>query len=92
MDKKIQATGAKMNYKLSICLPAHRTHLWENFYQSAISAVGDEFSWELIFVGPNDPPVQFSSRKNFKFLKDYGTPTRCAQIATSVAEGELMRR
>ncbi len=79
-----------MNYKLSICLPAHRTHLWEAFYQSAKEAIGNEYSWEMIFVGPNDPPTQFNSRKHFKFLRDYGTPTRCAQMATSIAEGELM--
>lgn len=78
------------NYKLSICLPAHRTHLWEEYYQSAKDSVGDEFSWEMILVGPNDPPETFTDRRNFKFLKDYGTPTRCAQIATSIAEGELM--
>ena len=64
------------NYKLSICLPAHRTHLWEEYYQSAKDSVGDEFSWEMILVGPNDPPETFTDRRNFKFLKDYGTPTR----------------
>ena len=79
-----------MNYKLSICLPAHRTHLWEQFYNSAVESIGDEYSWELIMVGPHDPPSFFKEEKNFKFVKDYGTPTRCAQIATSIAEGELM--
>ncbi len=78
-----------MNYKVSICLPAMRTHLWEMFYNSIIPSVGD-YSWELILVGPNDPPPFFSEKKNFKFLKDYGTPARCGQIATSMAEGELM--
>tara|TARA_R110002124_G_scaffold96211_1_gene240917 strand:- start:578 stop:1354 length:777 start_codon:yes stop_codon:yes gene_type:complete len=78
-----------MNYKVSICLPAIRTNLWENFYNSIIPSV-ENYSWELIMVGPNDPPPFFSSKKNFKFLKDYGSPARCIQIATSLAEGELM--
>jgi hypothetical protein len=78
-----------MNYKISICLPAMRTHLWESFYQSIISSVGSH-SWELIMVGPNNPPPFFSNKKNFKFLKDYGSPARCGQIATALAEGELM--
>jgi hypothetical protein len=77
------------NYKLSICLPAIRTHLWENFYQSIVSSVG-KHSWQLIMVGPNDPPPFFNDKTNFKYIKDYGSPARCGQIATSVAEGELM--
>ena len=57
-----------MNYKLSICLPAHRAHLWENLYNSAIFSVGEEYSWEMVVVGPNDPSPFFASKKNFKFL------------------------
>jgi hypothetical protein len=77
------------NYKLSICLPAIRTHLWENFYQSIVSSVG-EHSWQLIMVGPNDPPPFFNDKTNFKYIKDYGSPSRCGLIAASIAEGELM--
>ena len=78
------------NYKLSICLPAHRTHLWEGLYESIVESVGDEHSWELILVGPNHPPPFFSEKRNFKFFKDYGTPSRCFQISTLLAEGELI--
>ena len=78
-----------MNYKLSICLPAIRTHLWEDFYNSILRSVGD-YSWELIMVGPNAPPRLFSDKDNVKFFKDYGSPARCGQIAVSLAEGELM--
>jgi hypothetical protein len=77
------------HYKLSICLPAHRVNLWQTFYESIESAVGSH-SWELIMVGPNEPSDFFRDKTNFKFLKDYGSPSRCAQIATSLAEGELM--
>ena len=45
-----------MKYDVSICLPAHRTHLWENFYESAIASVGP-YKWEMILVGPNDVGV-----------------------------------
>ena len=78
-----------MNYKLSICLPAFRTHLWEDFYKSIPASIGDKYSWEVVMVGPNDPPPFFDDKKNFKFLKDYGCPSRCAQLATAIAEGEL---
>jgi len=76
-------------YKLSIWLPAFRVHLWEEFYKSINDSIG-EYSWELIIVGPNEPSDFFKDKKNFKFLKDFGSPTRCAQIATMLAEGELM--
>ena len=77
-------------YKLSICLPAHRNHLWEEFYKSTVEAVGKNFSWEMILVGPNEPSEFFNDIEDFKFVKDYGTPSRCAQLATTLAEGELM--
>ena len=41
-------------------------------------------------VGPNDPPPFFENKKHFKFFKDFGSPSRCAQFATSFADGELM--
>jgi hypothetical protein len=76
-------------YKLSICLPAFRVHLWEKYYNSVFSSINNN-SWEMIMVGPNEPPEFFKDKTNFKFFKDYGNPTRCAQIATMLAEGELM--
>jgi len=80
----------KYNYKLSVCLPAHRTHLWERLYRSIKSSVGEKYTWELILVGPNNPPPYFADKRNFKFLRDYGTPARCFQISTLLAEGELI--
>ena len=77
-------------YKLSICLPAYRTKLWKRLYESAESAVGPDYTWEMILVGPNLPPSELYEKRNLKFLRDFGSPARCAQIATVLAEGELM--
>ena len=76
--------------KLSFCLPAMRTHLWESFYNSVCESVTEAYEWELIMVGPNDPPDFFSDVENFTFVKDFGSPSRCGQIATTLAKGELM--
>ncbi len=76
-------------YDLSICMPAHRSHMWEEMYNSVISSIG-EYSWEMILVGPNEPTSFFDDKKNFRFIKDYGHPARCAQIATMFAQGEFM--
>ena len=78
-----------MKYDISICMPAIRTHLWERLYESTKEATGP-YSWEMIMVGPNEPPGSLKSKENFKFFKDFGHPARCAQIATMLAEGELM--
>jgi len=53
------------HYDVSICLPAHRTHLWERLYNSAAEAVGPNYTWELILVGPNEPPPSLLNKKNF---------------------------
>lgn len=58
-----------MQYDLSICLPAHRTHLWERLYDTAAEAVGDDYTWEMVLVGPNEPPESLSQKSNFKFLR-----------------------
>ena len=76
-------------YNISICLPAFRTHLWERLYESAKEACG-AYTWEMIMVGPNEPPAALAKETNFKFYKDYGSPARCAQISTVLAEGEFM--
>ena len=78
-----------MKYDISICMPAHRSHLWQGVYESIQSAVGN-YSWELIAVGPNPPTEFFNDKLNFKFLKDFGTPSRCGQIATMLSEGRLI--
>ena len=70
-------------------MPAHRSTLWENMYKSIAASVSP-YTWELILVGPNYPSVELMQKGNFKFIKDFGSPARCAQIATSLAEGRLM--
>jgi hypothetical protein len=50
----------------------------------------EPYTWELILVGPNDPPPELFEKPNFKFFKDFGTPARSAQIATTLAEGVYM--
>ena len=76
-------------YDVSICLPAHRNHYFQRLYNSISPACG-EYSWELVLVGPNDPPKELLEKSNFKFFKDYGSPARSAQIAVMLAEGTLM--
>lgn len=62
---------------LTILMPGIRTYNWEAVYKSAQLSTNIDF--EMIFVGPTEPP---DTIKPFvKFIKDYGNPSRCAQIA-----------
>lgn len=78
-----------IKYDLAICLPGIRTNFWERLYNTAIESIGP-YSFEMVIVGPYPPPESLSSKSNFKFFKDYGSPTRCGQIATTLTESEFM--
>ncbi len=78
-----------MKYDLSIILPGIRPQNWENLYHSAIESI-KPCSFELIAIGPYDPPESLKGKENFKFFKDFGYPSRCLQIGSTHAEGKLM--
>ncbi len=78
-----------MKYDISIALPGIRPHLWRQSYDSTVGSVGS-YTFEIIFVGPYDLPEDMKGLPNVKFIKDFGSPTRCSQIAFLHAEGELI--
>ena len=49
-----------------------------------------EHSWELVLVSPFDLPPEMKHFDNVKLIKDYGAPTRAAQIGAIQCEGEYM--
>jgi len=67
-----------MKYDLSIFIPAFRTPLWPKVYESVKQAC-KRYSWEIVFIGPFEPPKELWDKENVLFIKDYGTVTRCAQ-------------
>ena len=71
--------------EISIFAPAHRPQNWMDFYRS----IGDnDISFEIIFVGPNEPDFELPS--NFRFIKSYTKPTQCAEIASRNTRAELI--
>lgn len=73
------------NPKISMCASAHKIHYWKNFYNS----IGNnDVSFEIIFVGPDDP--DFKLPDNFRFIKSFVKPTQCYEIAIRNATGDLI--
>jgi hypothetical protein len=77
-----------MKYDVSVITPGIRPDNWERMYHSIEESTTR--SWELITCGPKAPPQSLFEKRNFKFVNDWGSPTRCACIAMSLAEGEFM--
>jgi hypothetical protein len=67
-----------MKYDISIFIPGFRTPLWPKVYESAKKAC-KKYNWEMVFIGPFEPPEELRNKENVLFVKDYGTVTRCAQ-------------
>lgn len=76
-----------MKYDLSVLLAGIRTQNWEQLFFSLERSI-EPYSFELIAVGPYDPPPNLITKSNFKFFRDFGSPSRCVQIASTLAEGE----
>lgn len=78
-----------MKYDLSVIIPGIRVDRWPEIYQQLISSVG-KYSFELICVGPFFPDKTLERSSNFIFLRDFGSPSRCFQMASTLANGEYV--
>tara|TARA_R110002020_G_scaffold238148_6_gene450579 strand:+ start:46 stop:873 length:828 start_codon:yes stop_codon:yes gene_type:complete len=67
-----------MKYDLSIFIPGFRSPNWPSVYESAKQAC-KKYNWEMVFIGPFEPPAELKDEENVLFIKDFGTVTRCAQ-------------
>jgi hypothetical protein len=74
-----------MNYDLSIIVAGIRTGAWNGLYASIEKATKKSF--EVIFIGPTFPPVELQNLPNIKFVRDFGSPTRCKQIGLQLVTG-----
>lgn len=73
---------------ISIIIPGIRPDRWWNIYESIKKSTKRNF--ELIICGPYNPPEEFRNIKNFKYIKDWGSPVRASCIAFDVSEGDLI--
>jgi hypothetical protein len=76
-------------YKLSVILPSIAPEKWTNIYNQLVKATNG-ISFELIACGPYFPTKNLENISNFKFIRDFGSPSRCFQIASGFVEGEFL--
>jgi len=77
-----------MKYKLSLIIPSVHYDQWTRLYSEMTQACKTH-TFEMIFVGPHSDP-QALALENVKFVKDFGSPARCFQIGSLIAEGEFI--
>ena len=78
-----------MKYDVSIIMPAIRTPLWDNMYDS-ITRSCKQKTFELIMCGPFPLTDKLKSKPNVKMIIDNGSPSRCAQRAAIESSGRLI--
>lgn len=71
--------------EISMYGSAHRPQNWMDLYRSIGT---NNISFEVIFVGPNEPDFELPS--NFKFIKSYTKPTQCVEIASRNTTADLI--
>lgn len=74
--------------KISIIVAGIRNNNWFNLIQSIGEATQEIF--EVIFVGPFNPPEELSNLSNIHYYKDFGSPNRCQQIGVCLASGQFL--
>lgn len=73
---------------ISIIIPGIRPDRWSSIYNSIQKSTRRSF--ELIMCGPYLPPPELNNKKNFKFIKDWGSPVRASCLAAEIAEGDMI--
>lgn len=74
--------------QLTIGIPSIRVENWPNLLNS-IEDSCEDIDFEVIFVGPKYSPI-IDEYTNVKYVRDFGSPNRCQQIALSLAQGDYV--
>ena len=83
-------------YDITFALPSIHSEQWERIYEELEKSLGPvdskhhlDIKWELIIISPFEHDSEVFNKVNCRFIQDYGNPTRCVQIASTVARGKL---
>jgi hypothetical protein len=76
-------------FDVSVIIPGIRPDNWPKIYEDLRSTFTD-YKFELICIGPNLPSDYFSDKLNFRFVRDFGHPSRCMQLGATLSSGEYI--
>ena len=74
---------------LSVILPSIRPPFLERVYASIRQAC-PHFRFEMIVISPCSLPTGLDKISNVKFIRDFGQPSRCANMGLALAEGQMV--
>lgn len=74
---------------VSVFMPAIRVLNWQKMYES-LKLSCKKYSFELVLCSPFELPSELKGIPNIKLYKDFGSPSRCAQLASFECEGRLL--
>lgn len=74
---------------ISIVFPAARPQNWLRIYDELTRACG-KYKFEMICVGPFFPPKELESQSNFRYIRDFGSPSRCFMMGSVIAQGKYL--
>jgi hypothetical protein len=78
-----------MKYELSMMIAGIRPHFWKNVYDTALLSC-TRYPFEIVFIGPYDPPAELQNIDNVQYIKDFSSPTRASQIGAINCRGKLL--
>ena len=74
---------------VSVFMPAIRQNNWDKMYDS-ITQSCKKYDWELVMCGPFPLTNYLKAKSNAKMIQDFGSPSRCAQLASFECDGNLL--
>ena len=75
--------------KVSIVLPSINPHTWPSILNQIQTAVGD-YDFELVCCGPSPCGELGPDTKNFKYIEDFGCPSRSFQKGVKYSSGDYI--
>jgi len=76
------------NYDLSYVFIGLNPEKWEQNFYNIMGAVAP-YTFEFIIVSPYFPTPALQQELNVKFIRDFGHPSRCLQLGSTISVGEF---
>jgi hypothetical protein len=74
---------------LTVIIPGIRPENWHIIHEDLKKELID-YTFELICVGPKFPSIELELQRNFRYIRDFGHPSRCLQIGSLFSKGEFI--